>query len=452
MPVAARDRPSGHPIEAMLNASMLVRTIVPHFEIVGHAGLNTDLGLAPPLSPSRPTTVIVCDPAGRSAAMYVPTARFADQFAVDPDIRRAKPAQNAGVPDEIDVPLPRIHRPVLRFEGDGLCCASLQQRNAQKCKDRFGGLVVRPTSAQAGLHDSAVITLPIQPIIQARLEGLSIIPALGKIKICGHSSNVGYGERDRLIPLRSDDLREEQLVCSETTTAPARSSLRHACSPTPVSHRGEPRACLRGRARLRRDVAADERGLRGSHVPFVIQQRDDRVIVQIHLAAFRNPLRCRIPPDSIRRFLLIVAGDDAYIPRTTEKGRPGTTTSRPWLYEAVHLSGVAHLREGRRRTHGHGDARCSRSLEQRLPKQPWELTQMEPTKRERRCWPSIRVNIDLCRRPDRGPVGTQPAQESDEDRRGGRRSWPGVARDGQPAAGREDAGGRGRGWGKYVEQ
>src|SRR5207245_11379518 len=57
-------------------------------------------------------------------------------------------------------------------------------------------------------------------------------------------------------------------------------------------------------------VAADERGPRGSHVPFVIARRDDRVIVQIHLTA-RNPLVELA--DGVRRFLLIVAGDDAYI-------------------------------------------------------------------------------------------------------------------------------------------
>ena len=36
-------------------------------------------------------------------------------------------------------------------------------------------------------------------------------------------------------------------------------------------------------------VAADERGPRASHVPFVIAQRDTSVIVQIHFTA-RNPL------------------------------------------------------------------------------------------------------------------------------------------------------------------
>ena len=132
-------------------------------------------------------------------------------------------------------------------------------------------------------------------------------------------------------------------------------------------------------------VAADERGPRGSHVPFVIQQRDDRVIVQIHLTA-RNPLVELA--DSIRRFLLIVAGDDAYISNEWYASHDNVST---WLYEAVHLSGVAHLREGGE-NRGHGDALLAVS-EARLPKQPWELTQMEPTKRETML-ASIRV-IDL---------------------------------------------------------
>ena len=132
-------------------------------------------------------------------------------------------------------------------------------------------------------------------------------------------------------------------------------------------------------------VAADERGPRGSHVPFVIQQRDDRVIVQIHLTA-RNPLVELA--DGIRRFLLIVAGDDAYISNDWYASHDNVST---WLYEAVHLSGVAHLREGGE-NRGHGDALLAVS-EARLPKQPWELTQMEPTKRETML-ASIRV-IDL---------------------------------------------------------
>jgi transcriptional regulator len=132
-------------------------------------------------------------------------------------------------------------------------------------------------------------------------------------------------------------------------------------------------------------VAADERGPRGSHVPFVIQQRDDRVIVQIHLTA-RNPLVELA--DGNRRFLLIVSGDDAYVSNDWYASRDNVST---WLYEAVHLSGVAHLRE-HDENRSHGDALLAVS-EARLPKQPWDLAQMEPTKRETML-ASIRV-IDL---------------------------------------------------------
>ena len=121
-------------------------------------------------------------------------------------------------------------------------------------------------------------------------------------------------------------------------------------------------------------VAADERGPRASHVPFVIELRDDSVIVQIHFTA-RNPLVELA--DGVRRFLLIVAGDDAYVSNDWYASRDNVST---WLYEAVHLSGVAHLRE-RDENRGHGDA-LLRVSEARLPKQPWDLVQMEPTKRD----------------------------------------------------------------------
>jgi transcriptional regulator len=132
-------------------------------------------------------------------------------------------------------------------------------------------------------------------------------------------------------------------------------------------------------------VASDERGPRASHVPFVIVRRDTSVIVQIHFTA-RNPLVELA--DGVRRFLLIVAGDDAYISNDWYASRDNVST---WLYEAVHLSGVAHLRE-LDENRGHGDALLAVS-EARLPKQPWELTAMEPTKRESML-ASIRV-IDL---------------------------------------------------------
>ncbi|OCK60106.1 FMN-binding negative transcriptional regulator [Bradyrhizobium sp. LMTR 3] len=132
-------------------------------------------------------------------------------------------------------------------------------------------------------------------------------------------------------------------------------------------------------------VAADERGPRASHVPFVLQQREDGAIVQIHLTA-KNPLVQLA--DGVRRFLLIVSGDDAYISNDWYASRDNVST---WLYEAVHLSGVAQLRE-RNENRAHGDALLA-AAEARLPKPPWELARMEPTKREMML-ASIRV-IDL---------------------------------------------------------
>ncbi|MBR1175883.1 FMN-binding negative transcriptional regulator [Bradyrhizobium sp. KB893862 SZCCT0404] len=121
-------------------------------------------------------------------------------------------------------------------------------------------------------------------------------------------------------------------------------------------------------------VAADERGPRASHVPFVLGERDGRALVQIHLTA-RNPL---VPlADGSRRFLLIVAGDDAYISNDWYASRDNVST---WLYEAVHLSGVAHLRD-MDQNRGHGDALLA-VAEARLPKPAWDLAQMEPGKRE----------------------------------------------------------------------
>jgi len=89
-----------------------------------------------------------------------------------------------------------------------------------------------------------------------------------------------------------------------------------------------------------------------------------------------------------RRSLLIFSGDDIYVFNDWYASRDNVST---WLYEAVHLSGIAHLRE-RDENRGHGDALLAVS-EARLPKQPWELAQMEPTKRETML-ASIRV-IDL---------------------------------------------------------
>ena len=121
-------------------------------------------------------------------------------------------------------------------------------------------------------------------------------------------------------------------------------------------------------------VAADAHGPRASHVPFVLGQRDGRTIVQLHLTA-RNPLVELA--DGERRFLLIVSGDEAYVSNDWYATADNVST---WLYEAVHLSGIAHLR-GRDDNRPHGDALLA-AAEARLSKQPWDLSQMEPAKRE----------------------------------------------------------------------
>lgn len=183
-------------------------------------------------------------------------------------------------------------------------------------------------------------------------------------------------------------------------------------------------------------VAADERGPRGSHVPFVIAQRETSVIVQIHLTA-RNPLVELA--DGVRRFLLIVSGDDAYISNDWYASRDNVST---WLYEAVHLTGVAHLRDGGE-NRGHGDALLTVS-EARLPKQPWDLTQMEPTRRETML-ASIRV-IDVSSstrsRDRRSSTSTRAMRIMWRSQT----SWPARRRRG--AGGWPSGCGRcGRGWG-----
>ena len=125
------------------------------------------------------------------------------------------------------------------------------------------------------------------------------------------------------------------------------------------------------------------------------------MIVQIHFTA-RNPLVELA--DGVRRFLLIVSGDDAYISNDWYASRDNVST---WLYEAVHLTGVAHLRE-RDENRGHGDALLA-VAEARLPKQPWDLAQMEADKT--RVDAVIDPRHRSRRRPDRGTGKAQPAQE-----------------------------------------
>jgi transcriptional regulator len=121
-------------------------------------------------------------------------------------------------------------------------------------------------------------------------------------------------------------------------------------------------------------VASDEQGPRASHVPFVLNRTDVGAVAQLHLTA-KNPL---IPlADGVRRFLLIVPGADSYVSNDWYASPDNVST---WLYEAVHLSGVAQQR-GLDDNRAHGDALLAVS-EARLPKEPWQLASMEPTKRE----------------------------------------------------------------------
>ena len=122
-------------------------------------------------------------------------------------------------------------------------------------------------------------------------------------------------------------------------------------------------------------IAADEDGPRGSHVPFVVERRGDGIVVQTHLTA-RNPL-CALA-DGRRRFLLVVAGPDAYVSNDWYASADNVST---WLYQAVHLSGVAHRREIDE-NRPHGDALLAVSEDRLAPKAPWTLRGMEPVKRE----------------------------------------------------------------------
>lgn len=122
-------------------------------------------------------------------------------------------------------------------------------------------------------------------------------------------------------------------------------------------------------------VASDQDGPRGSHVPFTLQHRDDgSVIAQIHLTAKNHLVDLA---DGEHRFLLVVPGADAYISNDWYVSPDQVST---WFYEAVHLSGMAQLRD-LTENRPHGDQLLA-DAEGRLPKEPWTLAGMEPVKRE----------------------------------------------------------------------
>lgn len=135
-------------------------------------------------------------------------------------------------------------------------------------------------------------------------------------------------------------------------------------------------------------VAAGEAGPIASHVPFVIERRDGGAIVGVHLTA-RNPLAALA--DGERRFLLAVAGADSYVSNDWYASPDQIST---WLYEAVHLTGPARrLVQGENRRHGDelldvGEARLA-------PKPPWDLSRMEPRKREMMLAGIVTLEIDV---------------------------------------------------------
>lgn len=121
-------------------------------------------------------------------------------------------------------------------------------------------------------------------------------------------------------------------------------------------------------------VAADTSGPSGSHVPFVLRDSPQGVVAAMHFTA-GNPLVALA--DGQRRFLLAVTGADAYVSNDWYASSDQVST---WLYEAVHLSGVASQRP-MQENRAHGDELLEVS-EARLPKEPWSLVTMEPGKRQ----------------------------------------------------------------------
>ncbi|MDF2096011.1 FMN-binding negative transcriptional regulator [Aquibaculum arenosum] len=121
-------------------------------------------------------------------------------------------------------------------------------------------------------------------------------------------------------------------------------------------------------------VTAGPDGPVGSHVPFVLREEAHGVVAQMHFTA-QNPLIALA--DGRRRFLLAVTGGDSYVSNDWYVSADQVST---WLYEAVHLSGVASQRP-LTDNRNHGDDLLA-VAEARLPKAPWSLSSMEPGKRE----------------------------------------------------------------------
>ncbi|MFX7849599.1 FMN-binding negative transcriptional regulator, partial [Acinetobacter baumannii] len=79
-----------------------------------------------------------------------------------------------------------------------------------------------------------------------------------------------------------------------------------------------------------------------------------------------------------RPFLVAVWGPDAYVSNDWYATPDHVST---WLDEAVHRTGPAR-RLTREANRDHGDALLSAFEERLAPKLPWQLSTMEPVKRE----------------------------------------------------------------------
>jgi transcriptional regulator len=112
----------------------------------------------------------------------------------------------------------------------------------------------------------------------------------------------------------------------------------------------------------------------GSHIPFRVDTSKSVPVAQFHVTA-GNSL-ATIPDGT--KCLLAVWGQDAYVSNDWYATPDHVST---WLYEAVHLSGRVRrlsLHDNRK----HGDDLVEAFEKRLLPKTPWDLKTMEPTKRE----------------------------------------------------------------------
>lgn len=109
-----------------------------------------------------------------------------------------------------------------------------------------------------------------------------------------------------------------------------------------------------------------------SHLPFHLDL--DAGVIGLHVT-YANPLATLADG---RDFLIVVAGDDAYVSNDWYASPDQVST---WLYESVHITGSASLRTPAS-NRAHGDDLLDTCEARLAPKAPWSLDRMEPTKRE----------------------------------------------------------------------